>query len=182
MKRLNVKEGFFQPIIRFIHYKIIVPIQREKRGPVYIARGTAIGLFFGFSPMIWQMNFVLLAWVIGRFFKWNFSLPIGLALTWVSNTVTNIPLLYLYYIIGNFLTNGGKPGGYKTFVAFFNDGIWNGIKLLAKDWGISILIGSAIMMVTSAVAGYFISYRYAKMREKQKEAKHLKNLEKSKKK
>lgn len=176
MKKTNLKEGFFKPIARYINYKIIIPMKREKRGPEYIARGTAVGLFFGFAPVVWQMNFVLVAWLIGRFFKWHFSLPIGLAWTWVSNTVTNIPLLYLYYIIGHFIIGEGKPGGYKTFLAFFNDGLWNGIKLLAKGWGVPILIGSSILMVISAVVGYFLAFRYAQMRDKRREAKRLKNM------
>lgn len=174
MKKTNIKEGFFKPIIRYINYKVIIPMKREKRGPKYIARGTAIGIFFGLAPILWQMSCVALVWAIGRFFKWHFSLPIGLAWTWISNTVTNLPLLYFYYVIGNFLTGKGRPGGYKTFVAFFNDGLWNGIKMLAKDWGVSIIIGSAIVMITASVIGYFLAYRYAQMREKHKEAKRLK--------
>ena len=83
------------------------------------------------------------------------------AMTWVSNTFTNLPLLYLYYITGSFLM-GKETGGYNEFMSFFQAGIIEGIKQTFIFWGKPILVGSFIYMITFSILGYFVSYRYAK--------------------
>ncbi len=166
------KCGVFAALYRYFYYKVIIPIKRERRGPEYIARGTAVGIFFGLTPMVWQMNMVLIFWVVMKYFKWNFSLPIGLAWTWISNTVTNIPLLYLYYITGRFMLGNPDHGGYDSFMSYFAGGILEGMKIIVKKWGGSILLGSIVYMTAGAAIGYIISYRYAKYRRNKKDEKN----------
>ncbi len=163
---MNKRKNYLTRLYRYSYLKLIVPIKKERSNPEYIARGTAVGLFCGFTPMVWQMNIVLLIWLAARFFNINFSLPIGLAWTWVSNTFTNIPLLYLYYVTGSLLM-GIDIGGYSQFTGFFQEGIIDGIKLTFIEWGRPILLGSLCYMIIFSTAGYFISYKYAvKIKEK----------------
>ncbi len=156
---------FFRSIYRYSYYKLIIPIKREKRGAEYIARGTAVGLFFAFTPIVWQMNIVLLFWIFARLFKWQFSLPIALAWTWVSNAATNLPLFYLYFITGRIITGNFDLGSYGEFISFFNNGLWDGLKAVFASWGVDILIGSFFYMVTASTIGYITTYRWAKKRK-----------------
>lgn len=157
---MRKRKNYLTAIYRYSYLKLIVPIKRERHNPKYVARGTAVGLFCGFTPMVWQMNIVLVIWLIAKFFKIHFSLPVGLALTWVSNAFTNLPLLYLYYITGSFLM-GQETGGYSEFMSFFQAGIMEGIKQTFLFWGKPILAGSFLYMVTFSILGYFVSYKYA---------------------
>ena len=134
---------FFKNIYKFIYLKLIIPMKRERNNPEYVARGTAVGLFCGLTPLVMQMNIVFVIWLAAKIFKMHFSLPIGLAWTWVSNTFTNIPLLYIYYITGSFLM-GQDIGGYNEFVSFFQSGIMEGIKQTFIYWGKPILLVSFI--------------------------------------
>lgn len=143
MKKIK---AFINRLYRYGYLKLIIPIKKERHNPKYIARGTAIGLFCGFTPMIWQMYIVMLIWIISRFFKFHFSLPIGLAWTWVSNYFTNLPLFYLYYITGSMLM-GQEIGGYNEFISFFQNGIMEGVKMTFISWGKPILLGSLTFMI-----------------------------------
>lgn len=157
---------FFKNIYKFIYLKLIIPMKRERNNPEYVARGTAVGLFCGLTPLVMQMNIVFVIWLAAKIFKMHFSLPIGLAWTWVSNTFTNIPLLYIYYITGSFLM-GQDIGGYNEFVSFFQSGIMEGIKQTFIYWGKPILLGSFIFMMFFSITGYFLSYKYVcRLRDK----------------
>lgn len=163
---MNKIKNYLNNLFRYCYLKLIIPMKRERHNPKYIAWGTAIGLFCGFTPIVWQMNIVLLIWVIARFFKFHFSLPIGLAWTWVSNSFTNLPLFYLYYITGS-LIMGQEIGGYSEFIGFFDNGIMEGIKQTFIFWGKPILLGSFTFMIFFSITGYFLSYRYAcRLRDK----------------
>lgn len=158
---MRKRKNYLTDLYRYSYLKLIVPIKRERHNPEYVARGTAVGLFCGLTPIVWQMNIVFVIWLAAKLFKIHFSLPVGLAMTWVSNTFTNLPLLYLYYITGSFLM-GKETGGYGEFMSFFQAGIIEGIKQTFIFWGKPILVGSFIYMITFSILGYFISYRYAK--------------------
>lgn len=157
MKKIK---NLFTGMYRYIYYKLVVPMKRERKNPQYIARATAVGIFCGFTPMFWQMNLVFVIWLAARFFKIHFSLPIGFAWTWISNTFTNIPLFYLYYLTGSFLM-GKEIGGYSLFMSHFDSGIIDGFKEIIVGYGPAILLGSTVYMAAGAVIGYFLSYRFA---------------------
>jgi len=163
MKRIK---NYLISLYRYCYLKLIIPMKKERNNPQYSAWGTAVGLFCGFTPVVGQMNIVLLIWLVARFFKFHFSLPIGIAWTWISNSFTNIPLFYLYYITGSFIM-GQEIGGYSEFIGFFENGIMEGVKQIFIFWGKPILLGSFILMIFFSVTGYFISYRYAcRLRDK----------------
>lgn len=163
MKKIK---NYLISLYRYCYLKLIIPMKKERNNPQYSAWGTAVGLFCGFTPVVGQMNIVLLIWLVARFFKFHFSLPIGIAWTWISNSFTNIPLFYLYYIIGSFIM-GQEIGGYSEFIGFFENGIMEGVKQIFIFWGKPILLGSFILMIFFSVTGYFISYRYAcRLRDK----------------
>ena len=163
---------FFKDMNRYIYYKLIIPMKRERRNPKFIARATGIGLFIGLSPTLWQMYIVLGLWFLLKQVKFHFSLPIGLAWTWVSNAFTNIPLFYLYYLLGSIIL-GREHGGYSVFKSVFDDGIIAGTKTLFVNMGTPILIGSFALMVVFGVLGYFSTYYIFTAINKKRVAKKL---------
>ncbi len=63
-----------------------------------IAKGVAIGLFWGFIPMPMQMLAVV---AMTPFFKFN--VPIAISMVWLSNPITMPFMYYMEYQTGNFL-------------------------------------------------------------------------------
>jgi len=67
-----------------------------------VAGGVAVGLFCGLVPGPLQM---LSAAVFSVLFRVN--LPVAVILTWYTNPFTIVPLYYLAYKLGMFVTGGG---------------------------------------------------------------------------
>jgi len=67
-----------------------------------VAGGFALGLFFAFMPIPFQMlaAAALAIWL-------RVHLPISVVSVWVSNPVTMAPLFYFAYRVGLFVTGGG---------------------------------------------------------------------------
>lgn len=63
-----------------------------------VSRGVAIGLFAAFIPLPLQM---LIAALLAIFFRAN--IPIAMAMTWVSNPFTFVPLNYCIYLVGTWV-------------------------------------------------------------------------------
>ena len=86
--------------------RIIAPMVANRNLPGHSARGSAFGLFISFTPTVGiQMPLVFILWVLTRWFKkeWDFSLPIAIAWTWVSNVATMVPLYYLFLVTGRIM-------------------------------------------------------------------------------
>ena len=65
-----------------------------------IARGVAIGLFFGCLPIPIQMFSACILALITRA-----NLPMALLCVWITNPLTITPMLYLEYHIGHWMLN-----------------------------------------------------------------------------
>ena len=78
---MRKRKNYLTDLYRYSYLKLIVPIKRERHNPEYVARGTAVGLFCGLTPIVWQMNIVFVIWLAAKLFKIHFSLPVGLAMT-----------------------------------------------------------------------------------------------------
>lgn len=63
-----------------------------------ITRGIAIGLFWGFIPMPFQMAGVLLVTSVMRF-----NVPVAIAMVWLSNPLTMPAMYYVEYLTGNLI-------------------------------------------------------------------------------
>ena len=71
-----------------------------------LSRAIAIGLFWGWMPMFFQM---IPAAFCAVYFRAN--LPLSLAGVWVSNPITMPPMMYLGYEFGNIILDLGKAEG-----------------------------------------------------------------------
>lgn len=110
-----------------------------------VARAFAVGGFAMYTPPLpWQM---VIAAVLAIYFEAN--LPISVALVWITNPLTWIPLYYVAYSLGALLL-GGKSYSFDDFQSVFAS--------LGDAWdklGAPFLVGCFAMMILCAIAGYF---------------------------
>lgn len=161
------KKGWMQGAMRFLRYRLAIPIMRGVHTPEHTARGVMIGIFWSMTPFFGiQMMLVLASWLIARkIFKWDFSLVNGLAWTWLTNAFTIIPCFYLFYLTGQLML--GRMGQVADYASFGNNierainnqsGFWQNIQdwvvSLASDFGLPILLGSIPWSLLSALVAY----------------------------
>ena len=120
-----------------------------------VAGGTAIGLFCGLVPGPLQM---LSAALFAILFRVN--LPVAVILTWYTNPFTIVPLYYIAYKLGMFVTGGsGKilPGGDLDLLAL---PIMEWIPALyhwVASMGRPFVLGLFLLALILAVAGYLVA-------------------------
>ncbi|MDD5035384.1 MAG: DUF2062 domain-containing protein [Methylococcaceae bacterium] len=106
-----------------------------------VSWGFAIGLWSMYTPLPAQM---VLSAVLAIFF--NANLPISVALVWITNPLTWIPLYYLAYKLGA-VTLGVSYFDFQEFSQLFAiDTIWH--------LGAPLLVGCLILMHAGMVLGY----------------------------
>jgi uncharacterized protein (DUF2062 family) len=177
------KRTWLQKLTRLIRFRVVVPIKRSPHPPEYTARASLVGLAAAFNPLIGtQMTLCLVTWIIGRkLFKWDFSLPIACAWTWVTNAFTNPPLFYIFYTTGYYLLGyQHRIADYESFaqvlrVAVSSDlGVWNTLKVTltsVKRSGMLMAVGCLPYMAIFGWLGYRYTLKYvlarrARQREK----------------
>lgn len=180
------KYSLWEKTKRLIRLKLIVPLVRSPHPPEYKARGVAVGLAWAMTPLVGiQMWTVFMTWLIAKkVFKWGFSLPLGLAWTWVTNVITMVPIYYIFYITGQIMR--GKIhaiSGYENLSKIIEDTFMGDLgfvdkwvlffKLLLKDWGISMAVGCLPWLVVSAILGYYLTMRFERIRLARKQRKLL---------
>jgi len=103
----------------------------------------AIGLWAMYTPPLpWQMA---IAGVLAIYF--NANLPISVALVWITNPVTWIPMYYAAYKVGSWALGQGSFQ-FEQFSQLFS--IEKALEL-----GAPLLLGCFILMNLGAVLGYF---------------------------
>jgi uncharacterized protein (DUF2062 family) len=130
---------------------LIVPVFRSPHSAAYTARGVANGVFWGLTPTIGLQTFAILAtWFVGRrLFRRDSSLLQGLVWAWLNNPVTVVPMYYLFYVTGLWLT--GEPGVAVDYHAFSIDNLTLGAL------GLPLVVGC----LPYATVGSAIGYRWA---------------------
>ncbi len=102
----------------------------------------AVGLFFAFMPVPFQMLFAAIGAVFARV-----NLPISVVLVWITNPLTIPPIFYSTYLLGTWIL-GTPPmdSGFEFTVEWMTGE-------LAQIWK-PLLLGSFIAGTVSAAAGY----------------------------
>ena len=173
MLKQETKKSFFGRLTRLCHLKLVIPLKRSERPPEFTARGVLVGVMWAMTPLVGiQMTTVLLTWLAAKkLFKWDFSLPVGLAYTWITNVLTMWPIYYVFYATGKLMMGDFNIDAFSVFAeagrqAFnINISFWEITKailvfleMLMKDWGLAMAIGC---IPWSIVCGW-ISYRLTK--------------------
>lgn len=162
---------------RVVRMRLIVPVLRSPHSPEYKARGVAVGLALAMTPLIGiQMWLVLMTWVFAKkVLKWNFSLALGIAWTWVTNVFTMIPCYYIFYVTGQLMRwDVDNITGYKKLAASIREIFMSDLGFveewtqflgfIVKDWGISMMLGCLPWTVLCTYLGYRMTLKYEKAR------------------
>jgi len=168
--------SYWRNFKRLVRMRLAIPLLRSQNPPKYNARGVAVGMAWAMTPLIGiQMPLVLITWVIARkIFRWNFSLILACAWTWITNVFTLGPTYYVFYVTGQ-LMRGRQISGYRYLKRIIVDTFiesdlslaqkWTFFfKLVLEDWGVSMVIGCLPWVVLSYVLGYYLTMRWEKLR------------------
>lgn len=116
-----------------------------------VSRAFAVGFWAMYTPPLpWQQ---IIAAALAIYFDAN--LPIAVALVWITNPLTWVPMYYVAYWVGT-LVMGQPSFGFNEFSEFFTiDKVW--------ELGAPFLIGCFTLMNLGALLGYFgIRYLWRK--------------------
>ena len=150
---------------------IVQPLRLARGAPDAIARGAALGTWVALTPTVGIQMFVV--GILGIPLRAN--IPVAVALVWVSNPVTMVPLYFLYYRLGTLVL--AEPG--LTYAVLSErldaayelargEGLWAGLMDLFSSLGSEVVwpmaIGSFIMASAFAVLAYHGVLLYARRR------------------
>ncbi|RUO38164.1 DUF2062 domain-containing protein [Aliidiomarina shirensis] len=128
--------GVLKPFGKLAHNTNLWHLNRRSA-----AGGFAVGVFFAFMPVPFQM---LLAAAAAILFAVN--LPLAVALVWISNPLTLTPMLYASYRIGSFLLNRSPhPFHFELSWAWFESSIYTVVPPLLLG---SLVLGSFAAAIT----------------------------------
>ena len=188
------RHSWLQNWQRLLKKRLLVPLVRSPHPPEYLATGAAIGTMWAMTPLVGiQMWLVSMTWLFyKKVLKQSFSLPVGLAFTWLTNVFTMVPVYYVFYVTGQMiLGNWDSINAYsdlkqKISEMFlpdmsFTEECLKIFELIVKDWGLAMIVGCLPWMVF----GYWLANKltiqfiknYHILREKLRLAKLQKHLE-----
>ena len=169
------KKSFWEKIKRFLCLKLIIPLKRSDESAVFGARGVMVGMMWAMTPLVGiQMTTVLITWAIAKKLHWNFSLPIALAFTWVTNVFTMWPIYYIFYATGKIMMGEfSQINAYASFLASAQSAFSGSVSpweigkaivlfigLLFKDWGTAMVIGCLPWAIVSGIVSYVWTYKW----------------------
>lgn len=108
-----------------------------------ISKAFAIGLFFAFIPVPFQM--VLAA---GTAIIVHANLPLSVALVWITNPLTMPAIFYACYVVGTWVLNtSSQPFSFEP--------TWEWVVESVSTIGPAFILGCGILAVTFGLLGYF---------------------------
>lgn len=181
-RTMKKKFSLWQSLVRICRYRLVIPLLRSPHPPEYKAYGVAVGTTWAMTPLVGiQMYLVFMTWLISKkIFKWQWSLPLGLAYTWITNVITMIPIYYGFYVTGQLIM--GRPiaafdnlkntleSAFMADYTFWEK--WGAFfKMLANDWGIAMAIGCIPWMIVFGPLSYYLVLKFERARIKRREKK-----------
>jgi len=165
---------------RIVYDHLVRPFVESEAPITHISWGAAIGMFVGMTPLVGiQMYTVTVIWTICRYLlRVRFNLPIAVAMVWVTNPITVIPIYYAFLVTGN-LSLGmdfAQSFAFDEFRDLFSQAQeetatgpanWLYIKIALLFWtfGWPMVVGSLIWAVPLSVLTYpFTTFAMLKYR------------------
>ena len=118
-----------------------------------LSRGMAVGMFWCFVPMPFQMApATLFCWMARA------NLPIAIICVWISNPFTYAPILYFQYRVGMWLFDRTGGMSQEQFKAYYNNGeLWDMkvefLLLIMRPLMEGALITASVMAIIGYVSG-----------------------------
>lgn len=138
---------------RLVHRRVIQPVLRLNDSPHSLALGVTMGVFVAFTPTVGiQITIVV---ILGTLLRANRIAAV--AMTWISNPVTMIPMYYAYYLLGLFvLRRDGIDREQFNELCRLGDGrsSWQFVADIFHRLGAPLWIGSLIIAVIVTVPVY----------------------------
>lgn len=161
--RKRIKKTF-GPIVRFLEFRILHIQDSAHR----IALGAALGILIAFMPVLGLH--ILLA--IAMAFILRANKFVAIAMVWISNPLTFVPIYYSNYLIGRMVVVCFHPEGrlnaqqVESMLAeslspgyiitnFYTAEMWQRIGTLAMQIGLELTIGGLVIGGTAATIVYF---------------------------
>ncbi len=156
--------GTIRSLGRGVFDRLIRPILVLRDSPHSLALGLALGLWVALTPTVGiQMPIVV---VIGTVIGANRLA--GIAMCWISNPITFVPMYYGYYLLGLVILgrDGKSYGQIEKEVSMTADlGNWELIKYFFDVFGAPLWIGSLVIATVLAVPCYPLARRFFERRE-----------------
>ena len=164
-------------VAKKVHDHLVKPFL-ESHAPVhFVARGASVGMFIGLTPTMGaQMYIAVVFWAVARYlFRFRFNLPIAVALVWVTNPATVVPIYFLFLLTGDWLLElmgwfaVERDFNHFRDVLMSNDGnlsqgLWNrlvhGVLLLFWEYGWPMAVGSLLWAIPGAIITYPVVTRF----------------------
>ena len=175
------RTGLWGKLKKTVRAHLIEPFQSSHAPVWHVARGATVGMFIALTPTVGaQMYIAGMVWVTCRFIlRWRFNLAIAIAMVWISNPVTTLPIYYGFLKIGQHLLElWGHPVAhlnYHSFVETVNQlsegdqGNWAqklvaGLYVLLVEFGWPMLVGSMVVAIPTTIGTYpstwWLMHRY----------------------
>ena len=167
-----------------LYKKLIRPITRSEGSIRQVSWGVGIGVFFALTPTVGiQMYAVALIWALCRYIhNTHFNLPVAIAMVWISNPLTMIPLYYLFLVSGYAFLETQEKLSFALFekeLSSFSqmESAWDSIveatRFLIIDLGWPMVVGSLFFAIPGAILSYWITayllkrYRLQRLKHRQ---------------
>lgn len=178
------RHSFSQNMGRLLKLKLVIPLLRSPHPADFKARGVAVGTGWAMTPLVGiQMTLVMITWAFfKKVLKKDFSIPLALAYTWITNVFTMIPIYYIFYVTGQILLgNWNDISGYGQLQGILRDTFMADLtftekwllffKLLLQDWGVAMVIGCLPWLVAGAWISYTLTMKFERLRAEHKQEK-----------
>ena len=157
-------------IEEIITAKLINPVLHSTAPVSEVSLGVAVGVFLGLTPTVGvQMYLVALVWSVYRYiFYRHFNLPVGIAMVWISNPLTVVPLYYLFLVTGYWLLETQNGISYELFTEYLRniftiggtlEMIVAGARFLLIDLGWPMILGSLVYAIPGFIISYYMTER-----------------------
>lgn len=151
---------------RLLEEKLVQPFRIARGSPRAMARGASMGLWVALTPTVgFQMLLVAFLAVPLRA-----NVAVALAMVWVSNPITVIPLYFAYYWLGTVVL-GVETLGYgdvhellRALFATDARSIIGAFGTLGAEIGAPMLVGSFVIATLAGAVSYPLTLRWARRR------------------
>jgi len=155
-------------LVKYIRENFINPVLHSRAPVSEVSLGVAVGIFMGLTPTVGvQMYLVAIVWTIYRYVLGrHFNLPVGMAMVWISNPLTMVPMYYLFLATGYLVFDVQHGLSYQHFAESLGrisqtgdtmDQIAEGIRFLLVDLGWPMVIGGFVYAVPFSIISYYIT-------------------------